>query len=83
MHEIQGPGMLFLPSCPSKQEWAEITAAAKSGFAVTGSAAVGKVGPTVGLMDIGESEDSYLFRVALPGVKRDESKFVHLSLVFL
>ncbi|EOA33417.1 hypothetical protein CARUB_v10020526mg [Capsella rubella] len=29
----------------------------------------------VGLMDIGECDDAYLFRVALPGVKRDEKYF--------
>jgi hypothetical protein len=29
-------------------------------------------------MDIGESDDAYLFRVSLPGVSRDESKFVQI-----
>jgi len=68
--------MLFLPSRPTKKEWCDIVAATKSGFALTGSAAIGQVGPTIGLMDIGECEDSYLFRVSLPGVKRDESKLL-------
>ncbi|KAK6139366.1 hypothetical protein DH2020_026874 [Rehmannia glutinosa] len=67
-------GMIFLPSCPSREEWSNIVATIKSGFALTGSAA-GHVGPALGLMDIGESEDSYLFRVSLPGVKRDERDF--------
>lgn len=31
-------------------------------------------GLMVGLMDIGECDDAYLFRVSLPGVKRDESE---------
>lgn len=71
-----GPAMLFLPSRPTKEEWSDIVAASKNGFALTGSAAMGQVGPIIGLMDIGECEDAYLFRVSLPGVKRDESKFL-------
>ncbi|KAH7544182.1 hypothetical protein JRO89_XS15G0122600 [Xanthoceras sorbifolium] len=74
-HLERDPAMIFLPSHPSKQEWADITAATKSGFALTGSAAMGNMGPIIGLMDVGECEDSYLFRVALPGVKRDDSEF--------
>ncbi|XP_027366859.1 increased DNA methylation 2 [Abrus precatorius] len=70
-----GPAMLFFPSRPSKKEWSEIVGATKSGFALTGSAAMGQVGPIIGLMDIGECEDSFLFRVSLPGVKRDETEF--------
>ncbi|KAL0422018.1 UNVERIFIED_CONTAM: Increased DNA methylation 2 [Sesamum latifolium] len=68
-------GIIFLPSCPSKEEWANLVATVKCGFALTGSAARGHVGPVLGLMDIGESEDSYLFRVSLPGVRRDERDF--------
>ncbi|KAL6509585.1 hypothetical protein OROGR_022895 [Orobanche gracilis] len=68
-------GMIFLPSCPSREESYNIIGAVKSGFGVTGSAARRHVGPILGLMDIGESEDSYLFRVSLPGVRRDERDF--------
>ncbi|KAI3473646.1 hypothetical protein Pfo_031076 [Paulownia fortunei] len=67
--------MIFLPSCPSREEWSNLVATIKCGFALTGSAARGHVGPVLGLMDIGESEDSYLFRVCLPGVRRDERDF--------
>ncbi|TKY52202.1 Increased DNA methylation 2 [Spatholobus suberectus] len=70
-----GPAMLFLPSRPSEKELSDIVAATNNGFALTGSAAMGQVGPVMGLMDIGECEDSYLFRVSLPGVKRDEREF--------
>ncbi|XP_030960479.1 increased DNA methylation 2-like [Quercus lobata] len=73
--EKVGPAMIFLPSHPTKKEWTNIVAATKSGFALTGSAAMGQVGPVIGLMDIGECDDSYLFRVSLPGVKRDEREF--------
>lgn len=67
-------GMLFLPSFPTKEEWSNLVASTNSGFALTGSAARGNLGPVLGLIDIGEAEDSYLFRVSLPGVKRDASK---------
>ncbi|XP_057757646.1 increased DNA methylation 2-like [Arachis stenosperma] len=70
-----GPAMLFLPSHPTQKEWSDIVAATKNGFALTGSAVTGQVGPIIGLMDIGECEDSYLFRVSLPGVKREEREF--------
>lgn len=68
-------GMLFLPSCPTKEEWRNLVAAVKGGSALTGSAASGHLGPVLGLIDIGESEDSYLFRVSLPGVRRDARDF--------
>ncbi|CAN6719148.1 unnamed protein product [Malus baccata var. baccata] len=50
-------------------------AATRDGFALAGSAAMAKVRPTIGLIDIGECDDSYLFRVSLPGVRRDEREF--------
>lgn len=74
-----GPAMLFLPRQPCEEDWANLVAATNSGFALTGTAAMGHVGPIIGLMDIGECEDSYLFRVSLPGVKRDGSKFLSLK----
>ncbi|KAK1352017.1 Increased DNA methylation 2 [Heracleum sosnowskyi] len=69
-----GPGMIFLPSHPTREELSNMTAATK-GTAITGSAARGQIGPALGLIDIGECEDSYLFRVSLPGVRRDEREF--------
>lgn len=73
--EVIDEGMIFLPSCPTKEEWSNLVASVNGGFALTGSAARGNPGPVLGLVDIGESEDSYLFRVSLPGVRRDASKF--------
>lgn len=78
--ERGNPTMVYFPSHPTAEEWANITAASKSGIALTGSAAMGKVGPVIGLMDVGECEDAYLFRLALPGVKRDESKLYIMTL---
>ena len=65
---------IFLPSHPTMEELKNIVAATKGGFALTGTAAVGQIGPAIGNMDIGECDDSYIFRVSLPGVKRDERK---------
>ncbi|CAL5208567.1 unnamed protein product [Lathyrus oleraceus] len=73
--KVDGPAVLFLPSRPTKKEWSNIVAATKNGFALTGSAATGRIGPIIGLVDIGECEDAYLFRMSLPGVKRDEKEF--------
>lgn len=40
------------------------------------SAAMQRIGPIIGTVDIVESEDSYLFQVSLPGVRRDQCKFI-------
>lgn len=68
-------GVLFLPARPSEEEWSNIAAATKNGVALTGSAATVHAGPVLGLLDIGECDDSFLFHVSLPGVKRDEKEF--------
>lgn len=73
--EKVGPAMIFLPSLSTREEWNSVVAATKVGVALTGSAAMGKIGPVIGLMDIGESMDSYFFRVSLPGVTSDEKDF--------
>ncbi|KAF8388013.1 hypothetical protein HHK36_026679 [Tetracentron sinense] len=70
-----GAAMLFLPSHPTTEEWNNIVASTKSGIALTGSAAKRQAGPLIGLVDIGVSEDAYLFRVSLPGVRNDEREF--------
>ncbi|KAJ0024943.1 hypothetical protein Pint_09182 [Pistacia integerrima] len=46
----------------------------KPSVVLTGTAKEGSVGPPVGLVDIGVSEGAYLFRIALPGIRRDQSK---------
>ena len=42
---------------------------------LTGTAKEGKAGLPLGTVDIGCSENAYLFRVGLPGVRRNASKF--------
>ncbi|KAL3538065.1 hypothetical protein ACH5RR_001431 [Cinchona calisaya] len=69
------PAMVFLTSPPTNEEWNNIITATKGGVVLTGSAATGKVGPAIGSVDIGESDDEYLFRVSLPGVVRDKNDF--------
>ncbi|KAJ6694286.1 hypothetical protein OIU85_005013 [Salix viminalis] len=72
----ESPRMVFLPSgAKKKEEWDSLMAACKSGLGLTGTAAMGQVRQTVGLVDIGECEDAYLFRVSLPGVRQDDNEF--------
>ncbi|XP_055834073.1 increased DNA methylation 3-like [Solanum dulcamara] len=42
---------------------------AKPDVTLTGTAKTCLIGPPLGLVDIGSSENAYLFRVALPGVR--------------
>ncbi|XVE94368.1 hypothetical protein REPUB_Repub02eG0002800 [Reevesia pubescens] len=46
----------------------------KPSVVVTGSAKECNCGPTIGLIDIGVSQSAFLFRVALPGIRNDQSK---------
>ncbi|GAV87897.1 HSP20 domain-containing protein [Cephalotus follicularis] len=39
-----------------------------------GSGKEGSVGPSVGLLDVGISDEAYLFRIALPGIRKIESQ---------
>ncbi|XVF31309.1 hypothetical protein REPUB_Repub16aG0134700 [Reevesia pubescens] len=73
--ETIGPAMIFLPSQSTREDLDNIMATTKNGVAVTGAAATGSVGPSIGKVDIGELEDSYYFRVTLPGVSMDKRDF--------
>ncbi|KAK7302445.1 hypothetical protein RJT34_13335 [Clitoria ternatea] len=46
-----------------------------SSTVLTGTAREGLFGPSVGVVDIGTSKVAYLFRVSLPGVKKDCGQF--------
>lgn len=70
-----GSSMVFFPSQTTQKVLDDIMDSARNGIGLAGSAATGNVGPIVGAMDIGESDDAYLFRVSLPGVSRDEKDF--------
>ncbi|CAA7037217.1 unnamed protein product [Microthlaspi erraticum] len=57
---------------PSKEE---NTAEENDAANVAGAISEAEAGPAMGLMDIGECDDAYLFRISLPGVNRDERDF--------
>lgn len=73
--EEDGPASVFIPFHSTIEEEDKILSATKSGITLTGSAALRALGPDLGILDIGESETSYLFRVSLPGVSMDEKDF--------
>ncbi|KAJ0673145.1 putative HSP20-like chaperone, increased DNA methylation [Helianthus annuus] len=68
-----GSDMIFVRSKPSREEWVNMLNATNGGCLLTGSATMGQIGQSIGNIDIGECEDSYLFRVC---VKRDEREFI-------
>ncbi|KAG0563247.1 hypothetical protein M758_8G015300 [Ceratodon purpureus] len=70
-----GPALLLLPSLPSLDQWNTVINATKPVITFTGTAAARNAGPLIGLVDIGISEDAYLFRTALPGVRKEEGEF--------
>ncbi|GLT35281.1 hypothetical protein SLA2020_097480 [Shorea laevis] len=45
----------------------------KPPIVLTGTAKEGNTGPPIGLIDIGISQSAYLFRVALPGIRNNQS----------
>ncbi|KAL5976906.1 hypothetical protein ACLOJK_021242 [Asimina triloba] len=67
---LSGPAMVVLASTPTIEKWNS-----KTSVFLTGTAKEGMSGPPVGLADIGISKDAYLFRVLLPGVKKDKCQF--------
>ncbi len=67
-----GATMLLLPALPTVDQWNAVINAAKPSIVLSGTAAVRQSGPLIGLVDIGTCEDAYLFRTALPGVKKDD-----------
>ncbi|KAK8506828.1 hypothetical protein V6N12_000398 [Hibiscus sabdariffa] len=73
--EAIGPAIIFLSSQSTRDELDNTMAATKSGVALTGAAATGSVGSVIGKVEIGELEDSYYFRVSLPGVSMDKKDF--------
>jgi hypothetical protein len=71
MCESDGPSMMPLLSIPDIDDSVQ-----DSSVVLTGTANRGLLGPSVGVVDIGISKAAYLFRVSLPGVKREYSMFL-------
>ncbi|WJX73406.1 hypothetical protein P8452_57193 [Trifolium repens] len=70
MCESDGPSMMPLLSIPDIDDSVQ-----DSSVVLTGTANRGLLGPSVGVVDIGISKAAYLFRVSLPGVKREYNQF--------
>ncbi|XXG57458.1 hypothetical protein AAC387_Pa03g4605 [Persea americana] len=64
------PVMLVLGSMSKIEQWSRVT-----DIILTGTAKDGKLGPLVGRAEIGSSKNSYFFRVAIPGVNKDDGQF--------
>ncbi|KAF7138038.1 hypothetical protein RHSIM_Rhsim07G0181800 [Rhododendron simsii] len=63
------------PSSQTREPMGNLQGSFSAAVVLSGSAAIGKNGPIVGLVDMGESGDCYFFRVTLPGVRRDTDDF--------
>ncbi|MFS8007901.1 putative regulator of chromosome condensation 1/beta-lactamase-inhibitor protein II [Helianthus anomalus] len=66
------PMMVYLPEQPTEKEKDALMAGTKRGVLVTGNAANGLMALTMGSYNPSESDDKFLFRLALPGVSDDE-----------
>lgn len=66
MCKSDGPTMMPFLSIPDVNDCCR-----DSSLNLTGTARKGLFGPSVGIVDIGTSKAAYLFRVSLPGVRKD------------
>ncbi|KAL8159514.1 hypothetical protein V2J09_001051 [Rumex salicifolius] len=66
------PSLLYLPYQPTEEELNNVLSVTNNGVMLGGSAATGLIGPVIGKLDIGEDDTTYIFRVSLPGVAREE-----------
>jgi hypothetical protein len=71
MWKSDGPSMMPLLSIPDIDNYVQ-----NYSVVLTGTANRGLLGPSVGVVDIGISKVAYLFRVLVPGVKREHSMFL-------
>lgn len=69
--KVEGTSSMICMPSESTPEFSYISTQTKIQVALTGSAATGTNGSTIGLVDIFESDKGYLFRVSLPGVSKD------------
>ncbi|RHN75192.1 hypothetical protein MtrunA17_Chr2g0318481 [Medicago truncatula] len=70
MWKSDGPSLMPLLSIPDIDDCVQ-----SYSVVLTGTANRGLLGPSVGVVDIGISEVAYLFRVLVPGVKREHNRF--------
>ena len=72
---LDGPSMIPLLSIPNAEE-----CKSEASVVFTGVAREVSAGPPIGRVDIGVSKTAYFFRVALPGVRKDNCEFSTLSI---
>ncbi|WCJ43186.1 HSP20-like chaperones superfamily protein [Euphorbia peplus] len=65
----------MLPSSPKKEDWVRMRCLGKNVLCLSGSDTTRKLGPSIGRVNINEFEDSYMFRVGLPGVRNNKNDF--------
>lgn len=68
--KLDGPVVMPLLSIPNVED-----CNSHASIVLSGTARRGKIGPPIGAVEIGISKAAYLFRVALPGVKKDNCQF--------
>ena len=73
---LDGPSMMPLLSVSNAEE-----CKSEASIVLTGVAGEVSAGPPIGRVDIGVSKTAYFFRVALPGVRKDNREFSTLSLI--
>lgn len=69
---LGGPAIMSICSLPDVEK---CTSEPDASIVKSGTARKGKVGPPVGVVDVGVSKVAYYFRVALPGVRKDYCMF--------
>ncbi|KAL9233285.1 hypothetical protein vseg_008306 [Gypsophila vaccaria] len=70
--EAPKPTFIFLPPGATEEDRHKILSVTSNAVCLGGSAVSGTMSPPLGKIDIGESDDSYIFRVSLPGVARED-----------
>ncbi|XVF57415.1 hypothetical protein PTKIN_Ptkin06aG0203400 [Pterospermum kingtungense] len=81
--ETVSPAMIYLPSQSTRDELNDIMNATRNGVVLTGTVLAGTMGPRIGQVDIGESVDSYYFRVILAGEDLyEDNAFVVMPMFF-
>ncbi|CAL1386768.1 unnamed protein product [Linum trigynum] len=71
----EDPSLVFFPNGTTEAEFANILNRNRGAIALSGIAAMQKIGSGIGQMNIGESDGFYIFRVSLPGVSGNDRSF--------
>ncbi|XP_076888375.1 alpha-crystallin domain-containing protein 22.3-like [Bidens hawaiensis] len=69
---LNHPTMVFLDDSTTMDDVNQILSISRKGLAVEGAAAGDLLKPLVGAYDVYDNDDGFFFRVALPGVEKNE-----------